>query len=115
MGERDHLGDEAAEGEAEQTDLLQTERVEERDSVIGHLLGGVRSRARGAADAGVVESDHVALGREAVDQGRVPVVDVPSEAWISCRSADAKAAVESEGMFFLELEMIEPIAAGHTM
>jgi hypothetical protein len=38
-----------------------------------------RPSASRNAIAGVVEGDHVALGREAVDQSRVPVVDVAAE------------------------------------
>jgi hypothetical protein len=73
------LGHETAERVAEQIDVLQAECIEECDGIIDHLVDGVRRRAAGGADAGVVEGDHVASGREAVDQRRVPVVDVSSE------------------------------------
>ena len=78
-GDRDLLGHEAAEGEAEQVDLLKVESVEEGDGVDGHLLDRVGGRAGRAAHADVVEQDHLTVRGDAVDQDRVPVVDVAAE------------------------------------
>ena len=77
--ERDLLGDEAAEREAEQIDALELHRLEEGDRVVGHRLDGVRRRAGRGADADVVEGDHASLGGELVDQRGVPVVEVAAE------------------------------------
>ena len=73
----DHLGDHAAHREAEQVDLVETERADERDGVLGHRLDGVRRLAGRGTDAAVVEGDHLVLGGDAVDDPRVPVVQVP--------------------------------------
>ena len=42
---RNHLGDEAAERKADQIDLCEPERAEERDRVLGHRLDAVRRLA----------------------------------------------------------------------
>ncbi len=71
----DHLGDHAAHGEAEEVDLVETQRPDEGDGVLGHRLDGVRRRAGGRADAPVVERDDPVLRGDAVDDPRVPVVE----------------------------------------
>jgi len=48
---------EAADGEAEDVDLAESHRGDERDSIARHLLDGVRSGASGPADAYIVERD----------------------------------------------------------
>ena len=70
----DDLGDDAAQGVAEQVDRVQAEGVQEGDGVGGHRLEGVGGGPAGAADAAQVDQDDAPLGREAVDHGGVPVV-----------------------------------------
>ena len=77
--EGDRLRDEPAERETEQVDLIQPHRVDECDGVLGHLLHGARRGAGGCPDADIVEQDHVAFGRDRIDQCRIPVVDVTTE------------------------------------
>src|SRR5438132_3284748 len=57
----DHLGDHAAHREAVKIDLVETERADERDGVLGHRLDGVRCLASGGTDAAVVEGDDPVL------------------------------------------------------
>jgi hypothetical protein len=78
-GERHFLGDEAADRKAEQVDLVEAQRGHEVDRVTAHLGEGARCRTRRAPDADVVEGDDPVASGERVDQGRVPVVEVPAE------------------------------------
>ncbi len=71
----DHLGDHAAHGEAEEVDLVQTQRPDEGDGVLRHRLDGVRRRAGGSTDAPVVERDDPVFRGDTVDDPRVPVVE----------------------------------------
>ncbi len=63
----------------EQVDSLQAHRLDEGDRLLGHLFDGVRSRAGRRADTVVVEGNHPSIRSERVDEGRIPVVEVPSE------------------------------------
>src|SRR5207249_1590977 len=63
----DHLGDHAAHGEAVKIDLVETERADERDGVLGHRLDGVGRLASGGTDAAVVEGDDPVLCGDSVD------------------------------------------------
>ena len=76
LGVLDHegLGDHAAEGEGEDVDLVEPERLDEGVGVVGHRLDAVGHLAGGGADAAVVEGDDVAVLRDRVDDARVPVV-----------------------------------------
>ena len=73
--QRDHLGDAAAEREAEQVDLFEAHGADEGDRVGAHLLDGGRHRPAGGADTAVVEGDHAVVRGDAVDDARVPVVE----------------------------------------
>jgi hypothetical protein len=75
----DHLGDHAAHGESVKIDLVETQRADEPDGVLGHRLDGVWRLASGGTDAAVVEGDHPVLCGDAVDHPRVPVVEVPCQ------------------------------------
>ena len=75
----DHLGDHAAERVAQQVDRCESEGLHERHRICGHGLDGVWGGAAGASDAPEVDQDDAALGGEAVDHGRVPVVEDPGE------------------------------------
>jgi hypothetical protein len=75
----DHLGDHAAHGESVKIDLVETQRADEPDGVLGHRLDGVWRFAGGGTDAAVVEGDHPVLCGDAVDHPRVPVVEVPCQ------------------------------------
>ena len=77
--QRDLLRDEAANREAEQTNLADLHGGDERDGIARHLLDGVGGGAGGAADSGVVERHNPPGRRERVDQRRVPVVEIPAE------------------------------------
>jgi hypothetical protein len=46
---------------------------------VGHRLDGVRRRARCARDADVVERNDTAIRGKRVDEGWIPVVEVPAE------------------------------------
>ena len=60
-------------------DLVETQRADERDGVLGHRLDGVGRLASGGTDAAVVEGDDPVLGGDSVDHPRVPVVEDPSQ------------------------------------
>jgi hypothetical protein len=77
--ERNLLRDEATDREAEQIHPLEVHRLEERDGVVSHRLDRVRSHARRAANAAVVERDDAPHRCEIVDQSRIPVVEIPAE------------------------------------
>ena len=64
---------------AQQIDAAELQRVEERDSVACHLGHGARHFPRGEADTGVVEQDHLALGRDLVNEQRVPVLQIAAK------------------------------------
>ena len=68
------LGDHAAEGEGEDVDLVEAERLDEGVGVVGHRLDAVGNLAGGGADTAVVEGDDVVVLRDGVDDPRVPVV-----------------------------------------
>jgi hypothetical protein len=78
-GEGHVLGHEATEGEAEQVRPRQADRIGEGDDLLCGLGDSVRGQAGGRADAGVVDEDDLALGRQGIDKCRVPVVDVAAE------------------------------------
>ena len=78
-GQRDLLGDEAADGEPEQVNLAEIHGLDEGDGVVCHLLHGARGGTGGAPDSGIVEGDDAAAGGQRVDQGRIPVVEIPAE------------------------------------
>src|SRR5207237_4614829 len=69
--QRDGLGNHAAQGKGENVDLVEAERPDERDGVLGHRFDRVGDRAAGGADAAVVERDHAVLLGDAVDDPRV--------------------------------------------
>src|SRR5215212_8934792 len=74
-----HLGDHAAHGKSVKIDLLETQRADERDGVLGHRLDGVGRLASGGTDAAVVEGDDPVLCGDSVDHPRVPVVEDPRQ------------------------------------
>jgi hypothetical protein len=73
------LGDEAAEGEAEQVRPRQADRIGEGADLPCVLGDRVRGQAGGRTDADVVDEDDLALGRQGIDERRVPVVEVAAE------------------------------------
>src|SRR5205085_8037592 len=75
----DQLGDHAAHREAVKIDLVETERADERDGVLGHRLDGVGRLGSGGTDAAVVEGDDPVLCGDSVDHPRVLVVEVPCQ------------------------------------
>ncbi len=77
--QRNLLGDEPADREPEEIDLVQAEIGNARN----HVARGVRDTgtelaARGP-DARVVDQDDLALGRERIGQRRIPVVQIAAE------------------------------------
>ena len=77
--QRDLLGDEAADREAEEVDRAELEGLEERDGIARHLRDRARRRARRSAHPGVVERHDSPVARQRVDQRGIPVVEVPAE------------------------------------
>ena len=75
----DLLGDVSPHREAEEVDVLEVERVDERGSVARHSGDGLRCVAGAEPDAGVVGEDHLAAHGEGVGDGRVVVVEVAHE------------------------------------
>ena len=75
----DLLGDAAAEGKAQQVDFGEAEQVDEVDRVSGHRRDIVGRLTGRAADPGIVEGDHGAIGGEGVDDGGIPRIDVARE------------------------------------
>ena len=73
------LGDMAAEREPEEVDPLQAERIDEGDRIPCHIRDVLWNRAGRATDAAVVQEDDLAVPREAVDEQRVPAVEVAAE------------------------------------
>ena len=68
------MRDTAAEGEAEQVDLLVAERPDERGGIGRHGGDRVRHLAARSADPAVVERDHMAVFGDRVDHAGIPVV-----------------------------------------
>ena len=101
--QRDLLGDEAADREAEHVNLLQSQRLDEGDGVGAHLLDRGRHLAGAAGNAGVVEQDHFARRREAVGHRRVPVVH---------RAGEMLVEDERHATRFAEAAVGEPNALG---
>jgi hypothetical protein len=77
-----------AEGEAEQVDLLQPEGVvDEAEGVAGHVGHVVRDDTGRAADPAVVDRDDLAILGEALEEGKIPAVEVaPGSAAASGRA-----------------------------
>src|SRR6266849_7430953 len=75
----DFLRDKAADRKAEHIDLRQSQRLDERDCVGRHLLERGWNLAGAARDAGVVEQNDLALGREPIGHRRIPMVHRPGE------------------------------------
>jgi hypothetical protein len=73
------LRDVPADGEAQQVDATEVQRVEEGEGPGRHRGDRTRGVAGRAAHARVVEQDDLALGCDRVDQRRIPVVEVPAE------------------------------------
>src|SRR5207247_3507493 len=69
-----HLRNKTSEREAEEVDLFQAPRPDERDGVLRHGRDRIRSRALRRPDPSVVEGDHAAPGRNAVHDSRIPPV-----------------------------------------
>ena len=78
-GEGHVLGDEAPKGEAKQVRPGQADRIGEGDNLPCGLGNRVRGHAGGRADAGVVDEDDLALGRQGIDERRVLVVEVAAK------------------------------------
>ena len=109
--EHELLGDVAAEREAQQIDLLQAEGVDERERVASHGGDVLRDDARRAANTAVVDEDDLSILRQAVDERRVPVVEVPPEVLEHHqrgrgRLRIAEAAVDERHVSDLEREVL---------
>jgi hypothetical protein len=77
--QRRNLSDEAAHRPAEQIHRRQPQRIDELQEPLGEAIDGVRRRARRAAGAAVVEDEHVALGREDVEECRIAMGERPAK------------------------------------
>src|SRR3954470_16385024 len=69
----------ATERESEEVDPLQVERIDEGDRIPGHVGDVLRNGACGAGSPAVVDQDALAVPGQAVDEQRVPVVEVAAE------------------------------------
>jgi hypothetical protein len=74
------LGDDTTERPAQEVDLGQSERLDELDRTSGECFDGLQRLTCGVADADVVEPDDVTLGRQPVEELRIPPVDRAAEA-----------------------------------
>src|SRR5712692_11810024 len=79
VAQRQVLSDIATQREAEQIDLPQLEGVEEVKSVLRHSSNVVGDFPTGEANARIIESDHRAILRKPIEEGRVPVVHRATE------------------------------------
>jgi len=77
--QRQVLSDIATQREAEQIDLPQLEGVEEVKSVLRHSSHVVGDFPTGEANARIIESDHRAILRKPIEEGRIPVVHRATE------------------------------------
>jgi hypothetical protein len=75
----DLLGDEPADGEAEEVDFGEAERVDEGERVSPEGRERRRYRAARQPDAGGVEQDDLPLVGDVVEEGGIPVVQVAAE------------------------------------
>ena len=73
------LRDHATERKAQDVKPCQVERAAEFDTGVGQCRDGRWRLAGGAADAGIIEEDHVAVCREAVRHFGIPLVQVRGE------------------------------------
>ncbi len=92
--QRDLLGDEAADREAEQINSRQSQRLYEGDGVGAHFLERGRHLARAAGYARVVEQDHFSTLGQAVGHGRVPMVHGAGEVLVENQRHTADRVVE---------------------
>jgi hypothetical protein len=77
--ERDLLGDESADREAEQVDLLEAERGDEGDDLPRRLGNRVARPSGRGTDTRIVDEDDLALAGDRVGQRRVLVVEIAAE------------------------------------
>src|SRR4051795_11019761 len=69
----------ATEREPEEVDPLQAECIDEGDRISSHIGEVLWNDACRAADPAVVDQDYLAVPRQAVDEQRVPAVEVAAE------------------------------------
>src|SRR5216683_3669151 len=121
--QRDLLGDEAADREAEHINFLQSQRLDECDGVGAHFLERGRHLARAAGYARVVEQDYFSILGQAVDHGRVPMVHGTGEVLVENQRHTADRAVEFgpilridtvEEQFRVEVRSLAEAAVGET-
>lgn len=79
MAQCQRLGDAAANREAEHVDRGETERPDERRTVVGHRLDRGRRLTARARHTRIVEEDYLAPRCEAVGDERVPMVQPAAE------------------------------------
>src|SRR6476660_5215423 len=78
--QRCKLHDVTAHREPEQVQLRKAERFEEGEQVISHGSNVDRYLAGRETNAGIVEQNHLALARKAVDDCGIPIVQRSTEA-----------------------------------
>jgi hypothetical protein len=91
--------------------FLQAEGVDERERVASHGGDVLRDDSRGTANTAVVEEDDLSILRQAVDERRVPVVEVSPEVLEhhqrrGGRLLIAEAAVDERHLSDLEREVL---------
>src|SRR6266478_4516568 len=77
--EGDLLRDHAAEGEAEKVDLLQSQSIDEGLCILRHACEGGGYFTGRAGDACIVEDNDFALFGQAIEDGRIPIVEISVE------------------------------------
>src|SRR5258707_3580460 len=77
--EGDLLRDHAAEGEAEKVDLLQPQSIDEGFCILRHACEGVGHLTGRACAACIIEDNDFALLSEAVQDARIPIVQITVE------------------------------------
>src|SRR5215469_16734390 len=75
----DQLSDAAAKRKAQQVDFREAEQSDEGDGIFRHRCDVVRRFAGRTTDTGVVKRDDWPIGRESVDDGGIPRIDVARE------------------------------------
>src|SRR6202171_4158791 len=115
--QRDLLGDEAADREAEDINLLESQRLDEGDGVSTHLLERGRHLPARAGNARIVEQNHLSRRREAFGHRRIPIVDRPGEVLVenerhAARFAEATIG-EADAVGLDELRRRSLVAMNH--
>src|SRR5260370_1930163 len=90
--EGDLLRDHAAEGETEKVDLLQPKSIDEGLCILRHACEGGGYLTGRAVDAFIVEDNDFALFGQAIEDGRIPIVEIAVEVVVENKRQAAQLA-----------------------